>query len=62
MTSDELRAWMATHGYSVRRLAKALGVESSTVHRWRTGDHDIPPYLALALTQLTTVNEGETTE
>lgn len=49
MTSDELRAWMGAHGYSVRTLARDLGVRSSTVQRWRDGSRPIPALLGPAL-------------
>lgn len=52
MTALELREWMTLHGYSVRRLALALGVNPGTVQRWRDGTHTIPPYLARALETL----------
>ena len=52
MTPDELRDWMTLHGWSVRRLAQSLGVEPSTVQRWRSGDRRIPPYLPMALSAL----------
>lgn len=52
MPPDDLRAWMTEHEYSVRLLARALGVSATTVSTWRTGRHEIPSYLRLALERL----------
>jgi len=49
MTGEELREWMQAHGYSVRKLAAALGVQPSSVQFWRTGTHKCPKLLPLAL-------------
>ena len=59
MTSQELKRWMAAHGYSVRRLALALEVNPSTVQRWREGAHEIPPYLIHALNALAVNGDSE---
>ena len=42
MTSNELRAWMAAHHWSVAGLAAQLDVYPSTVQRWRSGQRRIP--------------------
>jgi transcriptional regulator with XRE-family HTH domain len=52
MTATQLQAWMAHHGWTVRGLAQRLGVNASTVQRWRTGQLAVPPYIELALTAL----------
>ncbi|MCK9496518.1 MAG: helix-turn-helix domain-containing protein [Dehalococcoidia bacterium] len=45
----DLLAWMASHGYSVRGLAAALGVSAPTVQRWRDGSVAPPAWLSVAL-------------
>jgi len=47
--SDELRTWMAARGYTVRGLARALGVERKTVQRWLSGATPISRTVELAL-------------
>lgn len=56
MAPAELHRWMTAHGYSVRALAGALGINPATVQRWRTGEHDIPPYLHLALERVAQID------
>ncbi|MDE3096871.1 MAG: helix-turn-helix transcriptional regulator [Chloroflexota bacterium] len=52
MTADDLRAWMAAHGYSVRGLAASLGLAPATVQNWRDGTHAPPADLADRLSAL----------
>ncbi len=52
MSGAELRAWMVAHQYSVRTLADALGLNASTVQRYRDAPI-VPPVVALALVGLT---------
>jgi transposase-like protein len=49
---EDFKAWMAQHGYSVRKLAPLLGVAPRTIQRWRDGKGRIPPYLSPALEAL----------
>lgn len=49
MTGEDLKAWMASRGYSVRSLARTLDVAPSTVTRWREGESPIPKTAELAL-------------
>ena len=53
MTGTELRAWMTRHGYSIHRLAGALGIHASTVQRYRDGSLKVPRLVELALPTLT---------
>ncbi len=52
MTGEELRDWMAEHGYTQRRLAADLGVANSTVTRWRRNGAAQGVWLRLALAGL----------
>lgn len=52
MTPADLAAWRETNGLSQSDLARALGVDHSTVWRWEHGRGDIPPFLHLALKAL----------
>ena len=56
MTPRQLRRWMEREGYSVRSLAERLGVEPSTVQRWRDGSRTIPPFLELALERVAQID------
>ena len=47
-----LREWMPAHGYSNATLAKALGVDRTTVIRWRTGRTGRPTWVGIALAWL----------
>ena len=51
MTGEELRGWMARHGYTATRLGAELGVAERTIYRWRRSKR-VPAYLALALESL----------
>lgn len=52
MTAAELRAHRRALGLSQLQLARALGVDHSTVFRWEQGTRAVPPLLALALEAL----------
>ena len=54
MTPEDLKLWMAAHGYTYRSLADALGVSRSTVERWRSGEHPVRQTAVLALERLAT--------
>lgn len=56
VTSDELRAWMREHGYTVRSLARALEREPRTIQRYRDGGLPVPRVVELALIGLTHIN------
>ena len=47
--ANELKAWMARDHWSVRRLADYIGVNPSTVQKWRDGTHPIPGYMWLII-------------
>ena len=47
--SDDLRAWMTAHGYTVRSLARALEREPRTIQRYRDGSLPVPRVIELAL-------------
>ena len=51
MTGEQLRDWMAAHGYTATRLGSELGVAERTIYRWRRSAR-VPAYLALALEAL----------
>lgn len=40
------------NGWTLRELADELGVSKSTIHRWETGEYDIPRIIAPALIEL----------
>ena len=52
MEPFELRDWIERSDYTVTSLAAQLGVEQSTVYRWRNGTVPIPESIDLALRQL----------
>lgn len=52
MTPEELRAFRERLGWSLSRLAEALGVDRMTVWKWERGTHAPPPFLRLALERL----------
>ncbi len=49
MTGPELREWMGTNGWSIRKLAAALGIGDRTMMRYRSGESPIPRPVELAL-------------
>lgn len=49
MTGAEVRAFRERLGWTLDRLAEALGVDRMTVWRWETEARRAPPYLRLAL-------------
>jgi len=50
LSPEELRAWRLTHGLTQQELAWLLGLNHhSTISRWESGTHSIPPYLSLVL-------------
>lgn len=53
MDAQELRAWMYRKGWSVRQLAGALGVDPSTVQKWRSGQAPISKLTTIALRNVT---------
>lgn len=52
MTAQELKSWMAEHGYTGARLSIVLGVTERTIFRWRSGGSAVPPFMDLALESL----------
>ncbi|MFE9745925.1 multiprotein-bridging factor 1 family protein [Saccharothrix saharensis] len=46
-------------GYTQERLAEALGVDSSTVRRWESGDSEPLPHVRPKLAELLDVSSGE---
>ena len=52
MTPADLRAWLATMGYSNYRAAKELGVTATTVANWLDGTSRIDRRTALACVAL----------
>ena len=52
MTADQLRYWCEGHGYSLKGLARALGMSERMVRRYAAGDHPIPRRVELALDAL----------
>jgi predicted transcriptional regulator len=57
MTPDEFRATVRILGLRQRLLARALGVEQSTVYRWSSGKLPVPRYVELCLTLLATLED-----
>ena len=47
-----LKSWRKQHDVTQFELSKLLGVDVGTVSRWERGNHEIPPYLDLALRRL----------
>lgn len=45
---------MKDHGFSIRGLAKLLGVDKTTVQRWRNATSPLTPYSAFCLNNLVT--------
>jgi DNA-binding transcriptional regulator YhcF (GntR family) len=45
---------MKEHGFSIRGLAKLLGVAKSTVQKWRRAQHPLTPYSHFCLKNLVT--------
>ncbi len=62
MDAEGLKAWMDDAGWSVRKLAAQLGVETRTVQRWRDGSSRVPPMAELALQALGPAPARESTE
>ncbi len=52
MTADELKGWMTRNGYSVRGLARDLGLSPTTITYYRSGKRPVPRTFALALDTL----------
>lgn len=52
MNGPEIATWRTTRGLSINRLARALGVEPSTVLRWERGEMAVSPLLDRALRDL----------
>ena len=52
MEPNELRRWMTSHRWTVERLAARVGVDPSTLSRWRGGQTEPPAMLELALRHL----------
>ena len=48
MTSDDLRAWQARHGYTYNSAAAALGISRATYARYLAASGDLPRMLELA--------------
>ena len=50
LSPEELRAWRLKHNLTQQELAWLLGMSHhSTISRWESGTHTIPPYLSLLL-------------
>jgi DNA-binding transcriptional regulator YiaG len=52
MTPAELKAWREKHKLLQAELAEMLGVFWLTISKWENGVQKIPPYLHLALAEL----------
>ncbi len=61
MTPREMIQLRASLGWSQNRLAQALGVHRSTVHRWEQGTRGIPR-MADKLVTMLGLRHGPTTE
>lgn len=59
MTNEEFRSLLESAGLSQRALASRLGLNVSTVHRWSTGDLDVPQYACAYLDLLQQYKELE---
>jgi DNA-binding transcriptional regulator YdaS (Cro superfamily) len=53
MSPTDLRSFIAANGYSVRGLARALGVAHPQVSKWLYGVRPIPEHHAAAIIRLT---------
>lgn len=49
MTPDELRRFQERMGWTGAKCARMLGVSPVTWSRWVCGEHEPPPFLAMAL-------------
>ena len=52
MTGEELRQWMTDNGWSVAKLAAAVGVSGSTIQGYRNGQPPPPERLVIYLDRL----------
>jgi len=52
MEPREIKAWRALRGMTQTDLAEKLGLSRGAVAWWETGKHEPPPYLDLALAEL----------
>lgn len=52
MTPRDLLRLRTALGWSQNRLAQEIGVNRSTVNKWETGQHPIPPIAEKLLAQL----------
>lgn len=52
MTPHDLKRRRVALGWSQHRLAQELGVNRSTITKWESGQHPIPPMAAKLLTAL----------
>lgn len=55
MTPDAFRASVKRLGLRQRLLARALGVDKTTVYRWANGKTPVPRYAELCLSLLATL-------
>jgi len=58
MTASGLRGALESLRWSQRTLAAALRRPHNTIHRWATGEQEIPPEVADWLTYLSRVVES----
>ena len=48
-TSDEIRAFLETHGLTQKQLSEMLGISQKQLEKWLAGTRNPLPYLSLAL-------------
>lgn len=52
MTREEFTDWIAAHDYTMDGLARALGINRTSLYKWTSGRHPVTPIMKLALEQL----------
>lgn len=60
MTPAHIVTLRATLGWSQSRLARELGLNRSTICKWESGQHPIPPMAQKLLAQLVRRQTGQT--